>query len=169
MNEKVAIARDYVEIPIEVQGQEWLMAWYPPADAPDGTPHGSAGICLTEDDHVILISNDRNSWDLPAGRPEGNETWVQTLRREMQEEACATVTDAQLLGFSRGRCVRGNEEGLILVRAIWLAHVDLGEWIPEYEVLHRKLVPKSQAMSQLLPTEYEPIVARAFEEAGRVW
>ena len=57
----------------------------------------------------------------------------------------------------------------MLVRSVWLAHIVIGEWIPEYEVLHRQLVPKSQAMSHLLPTEYEPIIARAFEEAGRVW
>jgi hypothetical protein len=47
-------------------------------------------------------------------RPEPGETWEQTLRREMDEEACATVTGARLLGFTHGRCLTGPERGTVL-------------------------------------------------------
>jgi ADP-ribose pyrophosphatase YjhB (NUDIX family) len=50
-----------------------------------------------------VISRDGVIWDLPAGRPEPGESWEQTLRREMDEEACATVIAARLLGFTRGQ------------------------------------------------------------------
>jgi hypothetical protein len=33
----------------------------------------------------------------------------------MREEACAIITRAKLLGFSRGECVEGHERGLVLV------------------------------------------------------
>ena len=79
--------RDGEEIEIEAGGQRWINSWHSSAAAPAGKPHGSAGICVTETGEVVLISADGETWDFPAGRPEGNETWEQTLRREMLEEA----------------------------------------------------------------------------------
>ena len=111
--------RDAEEVEIEVGGQRWINSWHSSAAVPAGKPHGSAGICVTEAVEVVLISADGTSWDFPAGRPEGSETWEETLRREVLEEACAVVTEARLLGFCRGRCVRGHEAGLVLVRSIW--------------------------------------------------
>jgi 8-oxo-dGTP pyrophosphatase MutT (NUDIX family) len=50
---------------------------------------------------MTVISDDGERWGWPEGRPEGDESWEQTLRREVLEEACATVVDARLLGFTR--------------------------------------------------------------------
>jgi hypothetical protein len=55
---------------------------------------------------------------------EPGESWEQTLRREMDEKACATVVGARLLGFTRGQCVAGPERGLVLVRSVWRADVE---------------------------------------------
>jgi hypothetical protein len=60
-------------------------------------------------DPVVLISGDGEGCDLPAARREPDERWVDTLRREVREEACATVTSCMPLGFSRGVCVRAAE------------------------------------------------------------
>ena len=161
----VAIA-DGAELPIRTNGQDWIVSWHPPPTAPVGTTHGASGVCVTEDGKIALIRNDGSShWDLPSGRPEGNETWEQTLRREMLEEACATVVDARLLGFCRSACVGGPEEGLVLVRSFWRAQVILGAWEPEFEVSHRRVVPVTKALSHLSP-EFLPIFRRAFNEAG---
>jgi 8-oxo-dGTP pyrophosphatase MutT (NUDIX family) len=154
------------EIDIVSRGQRWRQSWHPPGVAPDGKRHGSAGICVTDSGDVVVISSDEILWDFPAGRPEGDEDWEQTLRREMLEEACATVTEAHLLGFSRGHCVEGHEAGLVLVRSIWLARVTLGEWKPQFEIAHRKFVPFDQAISTVL-AEFEPVWTRAFQEARR--
>jgi hypothetical protein len=54
-------------------------------------------------------------------RSHRGENWADTLRREVREEACATVTGCRLLGFSRRVCVRGSQAGLVLVRALWRA------------------------------------------------
>jgi len=87
---------DGVELPIRTNGQDWTVSWHRPPTAPTGTAHGAAGVCVIENGEIVLISNNDSDWDLPAGRTEGDETWEQTLRREMLEEACATVVDARL-------------------------------------------------------------------------
>ena len=116
-------ARDGQEFAVHVNGGEWIVSWHSAYVAPDGTPHGAAGICLTADDGLGLISNDGRRWGLPGGRPEEQESWEQTLRREILEEACARVVRARLLGFSRGVCVEGPEEGLVLVRTRMLFQI----------------------------------------------
>jgi ADP-ribose pyrophosphatase YjhB (NUDIX family) len=56
---------------------------------------------------VVLISPDGRRWGWPGGRPEAGEDWLQTLRRELLEEACAEVEQARLLGFTRSACLAG--------------------------------------------------------------
>src|SRR5712692_6993647 len=116
---EIVPARDGEEFTVRVNGGDWIVAWHPGSKAPEGTPHGATAICLTADGGLVLIGNDGERWGLPGGRPEKEESWAQTLHREVLEEACAKVVQARLLGFTRGRCGAGPEEGLVLVRSLW--------------------------------------------------
>ncbi len=104
---------------MRADGQDWWVSWHGPAEAPPGTPHGAAGVCVGPEGELVLISPDGREWTFPAGRPEGDETHEETLRRELREEACVEVLEARLLGYSRGECVQGHELGLVLVRSFW--------------------------------------------------
>jgi 8-oxo-dGTP pyrophosphatase MutT (NUDIX family) len=160
-------AADGEDIACHVNGQDWLVSWHGPESVPAGTRHGSAGICVTNGGELVLVSADAERWELPAGRPEGAETWEETLRREVLEEACATVGAARLLGFSRGRCTRGHEAGLVLVRSIWFAHVVLASWTPMFEIKYRKVLPVGELFAHLaIEDGYLPIYRRALHEAG---
>ena len=171
MNHQTPMARDGEEFDFHAGGQDWIASWYPPVlPPPSGKPHGSAAVCLTSEGNVVLVSSDGQSWDLPSGRPEGDEDWRTTLEREVLEEACAWVEEASLLGFSKGVCVRGPEEGLVLVRSLWRAVVSLLQWEPHHEISHRLLVPSDTALAQLLaqvsfPRGLRPIYQRWFHEA----
>ena len=131
---------DRADRPFRLFGQDWLISWEPPDAVPAGTAHGSAGLCLTADERVVIVSTNGVEWDLPGGRPEAGEDWRATLEREVLEEACARVDRAVLLGFSRGECVAGEQQGTVLVRALWRASVTLAPWAPRHEMTVRRLV-----------------------------
>ena len=81
-------AGDGEELAVRSNGGDWLTAWHSPIEVPAGTPHGANAFCVTANDRVVLISNDGVHWGWPGGRPEGSESWEQTLRREILEETC---------------------------------------------------------------------------------
>lgn len=150
-------------------GQQWLVSWHPPPEPPDGTPHGAEGVCVTADGGIVVISPDGTIWDLPAGRPEPGESWEQTLRREMDEEACATVVRARLLGFTRGQCVSGPELGLVLVRSMWRADVELFPCQARFEIAARRIVAPAE-VEEALSLSSQPFAAfirRELAEAAR--
>jgi len=141
----------------------------PSLPRPNGKAHGSTGVCLTNGGSAVLVSPDGESWGLPGGRPEGDEDWRATLDREVLEEACASVDQATLLGFSKGECKGGPENGLIIVRSIWLAFVSLHTWEPQHEIISRRLVPFHMAQEELTPNQVpQPITERVFHEASAV-
>lgn len=163
------LAGDSDDLVVSSNGGDWRVGWYPPPDPPPGTPHGAAAVCVS-DDQVVLISTDGQRWGLPGGRPEPHERWIDTLRREVAEEACAVVERARLLGFTRGICIRGPEKGLVLVRSMWRAEVRLERWAPRFEISYRRLLPANEALRSVVIAEPSvgPIYRRMFAEAALV-
>jgi ADP-ribose pyrophosphatase YjhB (NUDIX family) len=161
--------RDGEELPFrDARGQDWLASWHPAGAPPPGKRHGADGICFTPDGLVVLVTADGERWIAPGGRPEGDEDWRQTLDREVLEEACAQVERATLLGFARGVCLRGEEQGLVLVRSWWRADVSLQEWHPQYESKERRLLPLDDAQALVLSSNPHGLPAqdrRIFLEA----
>ncbi|MGQ0736967.1 MAG: NUDIX hydrolase [Acidobacteriota bacterium] len=152
---------------VRSNGGSWFIEWHPPVAEPEGTKHGANAFCVTRDHHIVLISNDGERWGWPGARPEGDESWEQTLRREVLEEACAVVCDARLLGFCRGACVSGPEEGRVLVRSIWRADVEVNAWEPQFEIRHRRLVAADDLLAHLWIEEgFHAFYHRVLIEAG---
>jgi ADP-ribose pyrophosphatase YjhB (NUDIX family) len=167
MTPRFGVAGDYEDIPVRAGGAEWSTTWCPPAVVPSGTRHGANAFCQTADDCVVLISNDGRRWGWPGGRPEGTESWQETLYREVLEETCARVIDARLLGFCRSVCSSGPEKGKVLVRSIWWTRVELLTWEPRHEIPYRRVIPARDVLDYLwMDSGFEPIYQRALLEAG---
>ncbi len=154
---------------VRENGGDWTVVWHGPDDEPVGKAHGATAICITESHELVVVSADGQRWGLPGGRTEPGESWEDTMRREMWEEACANIRQARLLGFIHATCHSGHEEGLILVRSQWRADVSLADWLPEYEIAYRRTVPVDEWRAHAhLSDGWEPIFARFFSEAGFV-
>jgi hypothetical protein len=83
----------------------------------------------------------------------------------MFEETCCRVQDATLLGFARGVCIRGHEEGLVLVRSLWRVEVSLEDWDPKFGIVGRHVLPPRNALP-LLGHWTPEILRRLFYQAG---
>jgi ADP-ribose pyrophosphatase YjhB (NUDIX family) len=152
---------------VTANGGDWRVAWHPAGPAPAGQPHGANAFCVTARGCVVLVSADGSHWGWPGGRPGRGDSWEETLRREMAEEACATVNGARLLGYVRSRCLSGPDEGLVLVRSVWRAEVTLRSWRPGHEVPFRRVVLAQDLAACLWTGDgTAPIYSRAAREAA---
>ena len=178
----ISTARDGEEFDFHDAGQEWLVSFHPVSQPPpEGKAHGALGFCFTPDGLLVLVSKDNQKWELPAGRPEGIEGWRETLDREVLEEASAHVEDAVLLGYSKGVCTKGREEGLVIIRSLWWASVTIQPYVPDYEMKYRTLLSPEEALRRILVESFVPtsdgrekpagnraVLRRAFVEAMQV-
>jgi hypothetical protein len=76
----VDIAQDAIAWQVSHGAEVWRIAWHPPPEPPDGTPHGSSAVCWAAD-QIVLISDDGQRWGFPGGRPEAGEDWLDVLSR----------------------------------------------------------------------------------------
>lgn len=133
---------------VTLNGCLWQVEWLPGDVPPPGTNHGSSGVCFTSNG-VVLVSRDGERWEFPAGRPELQESLLDTLSREIGEEACCRVESAEALGFTMSKCLDGPEEGLVLVRAHWSVQTVVEPWRPRHEITHRIEVPLDAVMNTI--------------------
>ncbi|NLV90666.1 MAG: NUDIX hydrolase [Tenericutes bacterium] len=56
-----------------------------------------SGYIYNEKNQLLIVKNGDN-WTIPGGHPEPGETQLQTLERELMEEACVTLKDIIYLG-----------------------------------------------------------------------
>ena len=124
-----------------LDGREITVAWRGSAFTPPRyLIRQASGICITDEDLIVLVMGDGESWGLPGGHPENDETIEDAFIREVREEACAIVTNLIYLGASEVKDL-GNPEGLTInYQARFWARVRLDEFKPEYETTGRKLV-----------------------------
>lgn len=94
-----------------------------------------SGYIFDEHNKLLIVKNG-NTWTIPGGHPEVNETPQETLERELMEEACVTIKDVKYLG-----AVEVVENGETYYQ---LRHVArLSEILPfetEWETSERKFV-----------------------------
>lgn len=60
-------------------------------------PVSAKGILINSEGKVLLLKNDRNTWELPGGRLEPGEQPEQALVREIEEELGIAVIVRQLV------------------------------------------------------------------------
>ncbi len=122
----------------------WKISLHPPGERPDGANHGSEAVCMVNDIETVIVRDTSGRLNTPGGHPEEGETSEETMIREVREEACAEVTSWQLLCHARSECLKGERQGHVMVRDMYLARVVLLPWGGgTEEIVERLVVPLS--------------------------
>ncbi|MFA6593903.1 MAG: NUDIX hydrolase [Candidatus Buchananbacteria bacterium] len=80
-------------------GRELTLTWIETGVVPQNLKISQvSGYCLDNNNQVLIIKNE-HGWGLPGGHPEEGESVEQSLRREILEEADATVGSFKLFGY----------------------------------------------------------------------
>ncbi|MBQ4558580.1 MAG: NUDIX hydrolase [Clostridia bacterium] len=91
---------------------------------------------IFNDKNELLIVKGEKFWTIPGGHPEEGETQLETLSRELMEEACVTLKDIKYLG-----AVEVVENGEIYYQLRYTAKVkDILEFTKEWEINERLFV-----------------------------
>lgn len=56
-----------------------------------------SGYVLNDENQLLIVKNG-NNWTIPGGHPEEGEERLETLEREIMEEACLKIKDIKYLG-----------------------------------------------------------------------
>ncbi len=108
---------------LEWGGREYELEWIPNdgTDLVQYSPVTQAyGICITPENTAAVVSEDEGSnWTLPGGSVEPGETLVETLVREVDEEADVTIKDIRLLGLQKS-----TSGGRTIYQARFVCRVD---------------------------------------------
>ena len=94
-----------------------------------------SGYVFNEKGQLLIVKNGEN-WTIPGGHPEAGENYLETLNRELWEEACVTLKDINYLG-----AVEVVENGETYYQLRCTAYLkDLHEFKQEWEISERKFV-----------------------------
>ena len=76
--------------------------WYPTHDFSKINPINQVYcVCFDKIGKIVVVSLNRQKWLLPGGTPEKNETPMETLVREVDEEADLDLQDIQPIGYQK--------------------------------------------------------------------
>jgi len=133
---------------VVVDGRRYRVAWFdPPFVPPLEEATQALGICFTADGRIVLVTWTGGDWTLPGGTIEPGETLEQALAREVGEEACARVLSCRYIGCQRVEELDGDRRPYYQTR-FW-ARVELDEFVPEHEMVARRLVPPEEFSATL--------------------
>ncbi len=58
-----------------------------------------SGICYDKEGNILILSSRPNKWFIPGGKPEDGESFEDTLKREVYEEATVEIENILPLAF----------------------------------------------------------------------
>ena len=103
---------------------------------------GVRGIVISPDDEVLLVRHGYVSgWHFPGGGVEVGETAVESLTRELEEEARVAIDGPPVLHglFVNAQLSKRNHVAAYVVRSFRV----LGERAPDWEILEARFFPRS--------------------------
>lgn len=123
-------------------GREVFLEWIESESIPKNTKISQVvGYCIDGTGKILIIKNKRG-WGFPGGHPEPEETSIDTLSREVREEACVTIREPKLIGYMEVKDPKNESvEGKHYIQLRYLAKIEtVNEFKKEFETSERDFV-----------------------------
>jgi ADP-ribose pyrophosphatase YjhB (NUDIX family) len=151
-----------------------MPSWYRDPEAPvPNMPLRVGAVALIERDATLLVERraDDGTWGLVAGALENDESIVEALVREIDEETRLRPTWVELFGvFSDPGRIVGYSDGKVY-RVLALAfrvRVEDGEPVSSEEALELRFTAHDELLDLDLTPAHRPIVEQYLAGSGRV-
>lgn len=118
---------------------------------------------IFNDKNELLIVRNGDIWTIPGGHPEVNETRLDTLNREVMEEACVTIKDIKYLGAVEVV----EDETYYQIR--YTARVDeILDFDEKWEISERKFIDLRE-LENYIKWSNGIMFSRQLESAKKIW
>ena len=119
---------------------------------------------IFNDKNELLIVKNGKTWTIPGGHPEPNESHLETLEREIMEEACITIKDIRYIG-----AVEVVENGQTYYQLRYTAKVsDILPFKNEWETSERLFV-SLEKLNEYISWSNGITFSQQIESAKNVW
>lgn len=126
--------------------------------------HSQVSGYIFNDKNQLLIVRNEDTWTIPGGHPEKGETFLDTLQREIMEEACITVCDIKYLG-----AVEVVENGEIYYQLRYTAKVkEELPFVKRWETSERLFVDLYD-LPKYIKWSKGKVFSKQIEAAKKVW
>ena len=122
-----------------------------------------SGYIFNENNQLLIVKNG-NHWTIPGGHPEAGENQLDTLNREIKEEACVTVKDINYLG-----AVEVVEGDRTYYQMRYTAKInEIYPFIQEWETNERRFVDLSE-LENYIKYSKGVMFSRQIDAAKKFW
>ncbi|HPT08586.1 MAG TPA: NUDIX hydrolase [bacterium] len=120
------------------------------------------GICFDKKANILILKESENAWNIPGGKPELNETPIQTLKRELREEVDVEIGDHQMIGYLK--VLSDNPVFYQLRFACKIEEINKLTIDPSSGVINqRKFVKPSEFFDYVKIEDYREMIAEAIK------